>query len=100
MDSKKYISTSISGSSAEALVQEDGEWTSHSTYIKYINENFEETGSVLDIAPLGRPVYVTGQNIMDEVSEILAEDGQTSIRRMNLQLNISQTSVHRVYMNM
>jgi hypothetical protein len=63
-------------------------------------KKFEKTGSVLDIAPLGRPVSVTGQNIMDEVSEILAEYRQTSTRRMTLQLNISQTSVHRVYMKM
>jgi hypothetical protein len=42
MDSKKYVSPSVSGSSAEALVQEDGEWASHSTYIKCMNEKIRE----------------------------------------------------------
>jgi ribosomal protein S19E (S16A) len=58
--------------------------------INALMRKFEETGSVIDITPPGRPVSVTGQNMMDEVSEILDEDRQTSTRRMSMQLNISQ----------
>jgi hypothetical protein len=68
--------------------------------INALMKKFEETGSVLDISPSGRPVSVTGQNVMDKVSEILAEDSQTSTRRMGLQLNISQFSVRTIYEKM
>jgi len=68
--------------------------------INALMRKFEEAGSVIDITPPCRPVSVTGQNMMDEVSEILDEDRQTSTRRMSIQLNISQASVQRIYKKM
>ncbi|CAF1668241.1 unnamed protein product, partial [Didymodactylos carnosus] len=65
--------------------------------INAIMNKFEQTESVLDLDRSGRPVTVTDQSNLDEASEILTEQPQTSTRRMSLQLGISQTSVRRVH---
>ncbi len=52
--------------------------------IHAIMNKFEQIGSVLDIHPPGRPVSITDQNTIDQASEILSEQPQTSTRRISL----------------
>ena len=69
----------------------------HRDTIRLLMKKFEETGSVLNIDPPGRPVSVTDQITKDEVASILEKDPQTSTRQMSSGLNISRTSVQRIY---
>ena len=66
----------------------DDEPPSRPTINSLINK-FEQTSSVNNIPPPGRPVTVTGKATQEEVSLILVSHPQTSIRRM--------TSVRRIY---
>jgi DNA-binding MarR family transcriptional regulator len=68
--------------------------------IRSLMNKFEQTGSILNIVPSGRSVSVTGQTTEDEVSSILEKEPPTSARQMSLQLNISKSSVLRVYKSM
>lgn len=65
--------------------------------ITSLMNKFEETGSVSNIDSPGRPVSVTDQTTKDEVSSILEREPQTSPRQMSSNLNISRTSVRRIY---
>ncbi|CAF3328987.1 unnamed protein product [Rotaria sp. Silwood2] len=68
--------------------------------ITSLMHKFEQTGSVFNIDPPGRPVSVTDQATKDEVSSILKKEPQTSIRRMSTDSNISMASVRRMYKSM
>jgi len=61
---------------------------------------FEQTGSVLNIDPPGRPISITDQTTKDEVSSILKNEPRTSTRQMSTDLNISRSSVRRIYKSM
>ena len=61
---------------------------------------FEQTGSVLNIHPPGRPVSVADQATKDEIFSILEEEPQTSTHRMSLQLNIARRSYHSCRTNL
>ncbi len=65
--------------------------------INRLMNKFEETGSVLNIDPPGRPESVIDQITKDKVSSILKRDPHVSIRHMSSELNISTTSIYRVY---
>ena len=65
--------------------------------ITSLMNKFEQTGSVINISPPGRPVSVTGETTQNEVTSILEENPQTSIRQMSSQLGISRSSIRRVY---
>jgi len=65
--------------------------------IRSLMNKFEQTGSVLNIDPPGRPVSVTDQETKDEVSSILKEEPRTSLRQMSTDLNISMSSVRHIY---
>lgn len=65
----------------------------HRDTIRELMNKFEQTGSVLNIHPPGRPISVADQATKDEISSILEEESQTSAHRMSLQLNIPRTSV-------
>ncbi len=67
-----------------------------STINRLINK-FEETDSVLNIDPPGIPESVIDQITKDKVSSILKRDPHVSIRHMSSELNISTTSIYRVY---
>ena len=58
---------------------------------------FEQSGSVNNIPPPGRPVTVTGKATQEDVSLILDSHPQTSIRKISSHLGISMTSVRRIY---
>ncbi|CAF2373695.1 unnamed protein product [Rotaria sp. Silwood2] len=51
--------------------------------IRLLMNKFEQTGSVLNIDPPGRPVSVTDQPTKDEVSSILEKEPRTSTRQMS-----------------
>ncbi len=68
--------------------------------ITSLMNKFEQTGSVLNIDSPGRPVSVTNQTTKDEVSSILEEKPVTSTRQMSSTLNISRSSVRRIYKSM
>jgi hypothetical protein len=72
----------------------------HRNTIRLLMNKFEQTGSVLNIDPPGRPVSVADQATKDEISSILEEEPQTSIYRMSSQLNIPRSSVQRIYKSM
>ncbi|CAF1991725.1 unnamed protein product [Rotaria magnacalcarata] len=65
--------------------------------IRSLMHKFEQTGSVLNIDPPGRPVSVIGQETKDEVSSILKEKPRTSLRQLSTDLNISMSSVRHIY---
>lgn len=65
--------------------------------ITSLMNKFEETGSVSNIDSPGRPVSVTDPSTKDQVSSILEKEPQTSPREMSLNLNISRSSVRRIY---
>ncbi len=68
--------------------------------IRSLMNKFEQTGSVLNIDPPGKPVSITDQTTKDEVSSILEKEPQTSTRRMSLQISIPKSSIHLVYKSM
>ncbi|CAF4656865.1 unnamed protein product [Rotaria sp. Silwood2] len=68
--------------------------------IRSLMNKFEQTGSVLNIDLPGRPVSVTTQATKDEISSILENEPRTSTRQMSTDLNISRTSVRRIYKSM
>ncbi|CAF3867479.1 unnamed protein product [Rotaria sordida] len=72
----------------------------HRDTIRVLMKTFEQTGSVLDIGPPGRPVSVTDQVAKDEVSSVLQKELRTSIRQMSTDLSISRSSVRRIYKSM
>ena len=61
---------------------------SHRDAIRILMKKFEQTGSVLNIDPLGRSILVTDQSMKDEVPSILNKEPQTSHRRINSEFNI------------
>jgi Helix-turn-helix domain (DUF4817) len=65
--------------------------------INSLIKKFEETGSVVNIQPPGRPITVTDEVTKDEVASILEKHPETSIRSMSSKLTISRSSIHRVY---
>jgi hypothetical protein len=65
--------------------------------ITSLMKKFEQTGSVINISSPGRPVSVTGETTQNEVTSILEENPQTSIRQVSSQLDISRSSIRRVY---
>ena len=65
--------------------------------IRSLMNKFEQSGSVLNIDPSGRPISVTDETTKDEVLSALEEEPQTSTRQMSLELNISRSSIHRIY---
>ena len=72
----------------------------HRDTIRLLMNKFEQIGSVLNIDPPGRPISVTDQSTKDQVSSILKKESQTLPRRMSSELNISRTSVQRIYKSM
>ena len=69
----------------------------HRNTIRSLINKFEQTGSVLNSNPSGRPISITDQNTKDEVSSILEEEPQTSTRRMSVRMGISRSSVLSIY---
>jgi hypothetical protein len=69
----------------------------HRDTIRLLMNKFEQTGSVLNIDPPGRPVSATGDTAKDEISSILEKEPRTSTCRMRLRLSIRRSSVQRVY---
>ncbi len=69
----------------------------HRDTVRLLINKFEQTGSVLNIDPPGRPISVTDQSTKDQVSSILKKEPQTSPRQISSKLNISRTSVQRIY---
>ncbi|CAF3586103.1 unnamed protein product [Rotaria sp. Silwood1] len=65
--------------------------------IRLLMNKFERTGSVLDIDPPCRPVSVADQTTKDEISSIFGKVPRTSSRQMSSELNISRSSVRRIY---
>jgi hypothetical protein len=51
----------------------------HRNAIRLLMNKFEQTGSVLNIDPPGRPVSVADQATKDEISSILEEEPQTRV---------------------
>ena len=72
----------------------------HRNTIRLFMDKFEQTGFVLNIDPSDRLVSVTNQTAKDKISSILEKEPQTSPHRMSLQLNISRSSVQRMYKSM
>lgn len=72
----------------------------HRDTIRVLMKKFEQSGSVLDIDPPGRPVSVTDQAAKDEVSSALQKEPRTSIRKMSTDSGISRSSVRRIYKSM
>jgi len=72
----------------------------HRDTIRVLMNKFEQTGSVLNIDPPGRPISVTDQSTKDQVSSILKKEPEMSSRRMSSELNISRSSVLRMYKSM
>ena len=68
--------------------------------IRSLMNKFGHTGSALNIGLPSRPVSVTDQATKDEVSSILKEEPRTSISQMSTDLNISRSSVRRIYKSM
>lgn len=68
--------------------------------IRSLMNKFERTGSVLNIDPPGRLVSVTDQATKDEVASILKNEPRTSTRQISIDLNISRSSVRRIYKSM
>ncbi len=68
--------------------------------INSVISKFEQTGSVLNYLASGRPVSVTDESMEEEISSILETEPQTSTRRMSSLLNVSRTSIQRVYERM
>lgn len=58
---------------------------SHRNTIRLLMSKFEQTGSVLNIKPPGRPISVTDHRLKDEVSSILKKEPRTLTHRMSLQ---------------
>lgn len=65
--------------------------------IRSLLNKFEQTGSVLNIDPPGRPVSVTDEDAKDKVLSVLEREPQTSPRRMSVELNVSRSSIQRIY---
>lgn len=68
--------------------------------INAVMNKFEQTGSVLNFPASGRPVLVTDESMAEEISSILQLESQTSTRHTSSLLNVSRTSIQRVYERM
>ena len=72
----------------------------HRNTIRLLMDKFEQTGSVFNIDPPGRPISITSQTTKDEVCLTLDKEPRTSTSQMSLQLNISRSSVQRMNKSM